>query len=88
MSTNWKKILFNIQNIETETEKAILINLPHNSEYDGWSLWIAKKLIKEGTHSYTRSILCTDSFTFTIKNGDDEKNITANELEEIFKNKC
>ena len=86
--TTWKKILFNIQNIETETDRAVLINLPHNSSYDGWYLWVAKKLIKEGTHSYTRSILCTDSFTFTIKNESEEKTITAIELEEIFEGRC
>ena len=86
--TTWKKILFNIQNIETETDRAVLINLPHNSSYDGWYLWVAKKLIKDGTHSYTRSILCTDSFTFTIKNESEEKTITAIELEEIFEGRC
>lgn len=86
--TTWKKILFNIQNIETETEKAVLINLPHNSNYDGWKLWIGKKLIKEGSHSYTRSILCTESFTFKIIRDGDEKTLTANELEEVFNGRC
>lgn len=86
--TTWKKILFNIQNIETETDKAVLINLPHNSNYDGWKLWVSKKLIKEGSHSYTRSILCTDSFTFKIIRDGDEKTLTANELEEVFSGRC
>ena len=86
--TTWKKILFNIQNIETETDKAVLINLPHNSNYDGWKLWVSKKLIKEGSHSYTRSILCTDSFTFKIISDGDEKTLTANELEEAFNGRC
>lgn len=86
--TTWKKILFNIQNIETETQRAVLINLPHKSEYDGWKLWVGKKLIREGTHSYNRSILCTDSFTFKIFRDDNEKTLTANELEEVFSNRA
>lgn len=44
----WKNVNANVNQIKTETEKAVLINCPHNSKYDGYSYWHSSKLVREG----------------------------------------
>lgn len=64
---NWKNININIQNIKQETGKAVLIAMPHNSNYDGYSFWHPAKLVRDGNHSYAISLGYTDDFTFNLK---------------------
>lgn len=90
----WKNIEINLQNIETETEKAVLIKMPNNSNYAGYKFWHPSKLVRYGSNSYARSIGYTDQFTFKLKkygNGKwnktkviDEKEISVEEFEEAF----
>lgn len=90
----WKNIQINKQNIERESEKAILINMPHKSKYDGYSFWHPSKLVRDGKNSYSVIIGYTNEFTFKLKkygNGKwnkneviDEKEITIEEFEEAF----
>ena len=66
----WKTININLNQIETETTKAILIKMPKNSGYADYHFWHPAKLVRSGRHSYAASISFTDEFTFKLfKNG-------------------
>lgn len=90
----WKNININNQNIKKETSRAILIAMPHSSDYDGWFFWHPLRLVHDGRHDYAVSIGYTDNFTFKlIKYGKgkwnkheiiDEITISVKEFEEAF----
>lgn len=93
----WNKIVFNAQNIETETDRAVLIRMPHKSDYDGYMFWHPKKLVREtGAKGYALTFSFTDDFEFKLfKNGNGKYNrhkviaettISASEMKEQFKN--
>jgi hypothetical protein len=64
----WKNLFINVQNIETETEKSVLINMPKKSEYSGFLFWHPKKLVSNAGHKgYRISIGYTDDFKFNLK---------------------
>lgn len=91
---NWKNININKNMIKADTGRAILINCPHNSRYDGYCFWHTSKLVRNGRHSASKSIGYNDEFTFKlIKYGKgkynsrdviDEKEIGVEEFEEMF----
>lgn len=64
---NWKNININTNQIKADTGKAVLIAMPHNSDYDGYAFWHTSKLIRNGRHSAAVSLGYTDDFTFTLK---------------------
>jgi len=86
----WKNLTFNKQNIQAETEKAVLINCHHKSEFYGYSFWHPSKLIREGSHSFERSLGYMDDFKIILKKYGkwrynwnsviDEKSITIEEF--------
>lgn len=90
----WKNININKSNIEAETSRAVLIKMPHSSDYDGYKFWHPAKLVRRGRHSGAVSIGYTDGFTFKLfKNGNgkynkfdvlDETEIGAEEFEDAF----
>lgn len=90
----WKSININKQNINAETDKAVLIACPHNSEYDGFYFWHPAKLVREGRHSNAIEIRYTEDFTFYLKKYGkgkyncrevlDEIQLGYDELEEVF----
>lgn len=90
----WKQININKQNVKTYTQNAVLIQMPHNSDFDGYYFWLSSKLIRDGRHSNSVSISYTEDFTFKlIKHGKgkwnkkeiiNEKIITAEEFESAF----
>lgn len=90
----WKNIQINVQNIERESEKALLIKMPNKSKYAGYKFWHPSKLVRNGNNSYAVSIGYTNEFTFKLKkfgNGKynkfdviDEKEISIEEFEEAF----
>ena len=41
----WHKVHFNFQNVVAVTGKAVLIQMPHKSKYDGFKFWHPIKLI-------------------------------------------
>lgn len=90
----WRSININKQNIKAETDKAVLIACPHNSEYDGYCFWHSSKLVREGRNSNAVQISYTEDFTFYLKKYGkgkynsrdviDEVQLGYDELEEIF----
>lgn len=63
----WKRIPVNVQNIQNETEKAVLIAMPHSSKYDGFNFWFPKKLVREGSNSYEVVLSVLDDMDITIR---------------------
>lgn len=91
--SDWGKVAFNLQNIGAQTERAILIKMPHRSEYDGYTVWVSKKLIREGSHSYEYFMSIKADMEFAIKKHAgwshnnkvlDDKTITAEQMAEAF----
>lgn len=90
----WKKIAFNVQNVQHATESGVLIALPHSSDFDGFKFWVSKKLVREGRNSFEHFLSVKDDMVFKlIKTGKgrynkkeviDIKEITADELAEAF----
>ena len=90
----WKNIEINVQNIENDTGKAVLIKMPNKSKYAGYKFWHPSKLVRYGSNSYARSIGYNDTFTFKLlKYGNgkynkfdviDEIEISVEEFEEAF----
>ena len=86
----WDKMMFNAQNLETETSKATLINMPKKSKYEGWSFWHPSKLIRiEGGKGYHLSFSFSDTWEFKLfkkyKNGKGpEQVISIAEMKEAF----
>lgn len=90
-----RKLRINKNLIKAETDGAIKIALPHNSEYDGFHFWHSSKLVKqEGKSLY---IIYTESFVFKLqKYGKgkhnrgviiDEIPLAYDELEAVFNDK-
>lgn len=63
----WKNIEINIQNIKVKTEKSALIKMPNKSNYSGYEFWHPRKLIRNGSNSYSVSIGYTNDFVFKLK---------------------
>ena len=66
---NWIKVTVNVQNIKAETEKAVLIAMPHSSDFDGFEFWHPKKLVRQCKmgKGWIYSMSFTDEFEFKLK---------------------
>lgn len=63
----WKNININSNMVKAQSERSVLIAMPHSSDYDGWCFWHPAKLVREGRHSAALSIGYTDEFVFRLK---------------------
>lgn len=61
----WHKITISANNIEASTDKAVLIKMRRNSNYDGFVFWHPKKLVRAEGKAYTFSF--NDEFKFNLK---------------------
>lgn len=61
----WHKITISENNIEASTNKAVLIKMKHNSNFDGFVFWHPKKLVREEGKMLTFSF--NDEFKFNLK---------------------
>lgn len=64
---NWKNLQINKNLIKYDTGKAVLIAMPHSSEYDGYKFWHPSKLVRPGSHAAAVTIGYTDEFVFRLK---------------------
>ena len=79
----WKKILVNTQNVETETGKAVLFKMRHNSDYDGYKFWHPAKCVRPGSNSSELEVSFTDNWEFKLfKNGQGKYN-SREKIDEI-----
>lgn len=89
---DWKRLRIPKTNIVYETATAVLITMPHSSDYDGFKFWHSWKITENTGRSY--NILYNENFTFKLfKNGKGQYNkrevierleIKSEELEEAF----
>lgn len=95
-ATVWKKITFNAQSIQSESDKAILIKMPSKSLYAGYVFWHPKKLVqKKSKNGKLMSFVYGDDFMFNLKKYGkgksnkfkvlDEMNISAISMESAYK---
>ena len=61
----WHKIKISANNIEASTDKAVLIKMRRNSNYDGFVFWHPIKLVREEGKMFTFSF--NDEFKFNLK---------------------
>ncbi|EAL3818986.1 hypothetical protein C1Z70_07545 [Campylobacter jejuni] len=88
---NFLNFKVNIQNIEHETPSSVCFKMPKKSKYAGFTFWLSKKLIKDGSHSYELSCGVGEDFIIKLKRTSkktfktlSECEITAKELVECF----
>jgi hypothetical protein len=73
--SNWIRLLVNAQNIGARTDKAAMINMPKNSEWGGYSLWVSNKLLRDTGNPWIKSLVIKSDYTFTIKKYGKRKNV-------------
>ena len=61
----WYKIEISSNNIEASTDKAVLIKMRRNSNYDGFVFWHPSKLVRKEGNMLTFSF--NDEFKFKLK---------------------
>lgn len=91
----WRSFTVSTNNIEVSTVKAVLIKMPHKSDYDGFVFWHPAKLVREGDYLYSKKVSYTDDFEFRLfKKGNGrfnyntkiaEKTISAAEMRNAMK---
>lgn len=89
---NWSRLRIPKSNVVYETATAVLITMPHSSDYDGFKFWHSRKIAEDTGKCY--NILYSDDFTFRLfKNGKgrynqreiiDRKEVGAEEIAEAF----
>lgn len=68
----WKSIQINKQNVSRLSSYSSLIQMPHNSDFDGYSFWHTNKLIREGKHKNALCDYCKNKHVIIYCNYLDE----------------
>ena len=77
----WKRLNIHKSLIKRETMKAVLIAMPHSSDYDGYSFWHPQKCVFSGPHKGAITISFTDSFEFRLMDKEGyEETLSAEEM--------
>lgn len=94
--SEWKEFSVLSQNIKHETAKAVLVQMPHNSDYNGFKFWHPQKITEDDGHRYF--LKYTDDFIFRLfKNGKwkhnqreviDRIDLSAEEVVAAFSRDC
>lgn len=92
MEPQFLNININRNQIKHSSGRAILIAMPHNSDYDGFTFWFPEKLVDEGRHGEAVRLCIPVSFNFTLRRTSPktykvlaEEELNAYELVEQFK---
>lgn len=67
MEPQFLNININRNQIKRSSGRAILIAMPHKSDYDGFTFWFPEKLVDEGRHDEAIRLCIPVSFNFTLK---------------------
>ena len=59
---NWKSLRIPQSNIKIVTDKAVLIQMPNGSDYEGYTFWHPAKLF-----NMTNEVIYTDGFVFRLQ---------------------
>ena len=62
----WKEFYISQSNIEAESDRSILVKMPHNSDYDGYMFWHSRILVARGPVSYSVALTYHDKFIFRL----------------------
>ena len=67
MEPQFLNININRNQIKRSSGRAILIAMPHKSDYDGFTFWFPEKLVDEGRHDEAIRLCIPVSFNFTLR---------------------
>ena len=81
MESQYLNININRNQVELSTGKALLVKMPHNSDYDGFTFWFPQKLVNEGRHDEALRLVIPVGFSFTLKRISDKTRAVLDEAE-------
>lgn len=67
MEPQFLNININRNQIKRSSGRAILIAMPHKSDYDGFTFWFPEKLVDEGRHDEAIRLCIPVSFNFNLR---------------------
>lgn len=92
MEPKYLNININRNQIKYSSGRAILIAMPHKSDYDGFTFWFPEKLVDEGRHDEAIRLCIPVSFNFNLRRTSpktykvlDEAELNAYQLVEQFR---
>lgn len=92
MEPKYLNININRNQIKYSSGRAILIAMPHKSDYDGYTFWFPERLTDEGRHDEALRLCIPVNFNFTLRRTSpktykvlDEVELNAYQLVEQFR---
>lgn len=81
MEPQYLNININRNQVKLSTGRALLVKMPHNSDYDGFTFWFPQKLVDEGRHDEALRLVIPVGFSFTLKRISDKTRAVLDEAE-------